>query len=102
MRMILSHVGWSDEIEKVRLADLEDRVDAELRKLGITRSGEGVAVGGTAPVVAVDPDEAAVIDGEPPTAAPGVQESKTDGRGLRLFVDVLAELRGRQNDDPQI
>jgi len=91
-----------DEIEKVRLADLEDRVDAELRKLGITRSGEGVAVGGTAPVVAVDPDEAAVIDGEPPTAAPGVQESKTDGRGLRLFVDVLAELRGRQNDDPQI
>jgi len=28
------------EIEKVRLADLEDRVDAELRKLGITCSGE--------------------------------------------------------------
>ena len=86
------------EIEKVRLADLEDRVDAELRKLGITRNGEGVTVGGAAPVVAVDHDEAAVIDGEPPAAALGVQESKTDGRGLRLFVDVLAELRGRQND----
>ena len=91
-----------DEIEKVRLADLEDRVDAELRKLGITRRGEGVAVGGAAPVVAVDPDEADVIDDEPPTAAPAVQASKTDGRGLRLFVDVLAELRAGQKDDPHI
>ena len=91
-----------DEIEKVRLADLEDRVDAELRKLGITRSGEGVTVGGAAPVVAVDHDEADVIDDEPPTAAPSVQASKTDGRGLRLFVDVLAELRAGQKDDPQI
>src|SRR5215470_9153913 len=62
-----------DEIEKVRLADLEDRVDAELRKLGITRRGEGVTVGGAAPVVAVDHDEADVIDEEPPTAAPSVQ-----------------------------
>ena len=44
-----------DEIEKVRLADLEDRVDAELRKLGITRSGEGVTVESAAPLVAVDP-----------------------------------------------
>jgi hypothetical protein len=46
------------EIEKVRFADLEDRVDAELRKLGITCSGEGVTVESAAPVVAVDPDEA--------------------------------------------
>src|SRR5215831_18542122 len=89
------------EVEKVRLADLEDRVDAELRKLGITRTAEGMTVESAAPVVAVDPDEAAVIDGEPEIAAV-VQENKTKGTGLRLFVDVLAELRGRQNEDPQI
>jgi len=89
------------EIEKVRLADLENRVDAELRKLGITRSGEGVTVESAAPVVAVDPDEAAIIDAEPEIAAV-VQENQTKGTGLRLFVDVLAELRGRQNDDPEI
>ena len=86
------------EVEKARMRDVDEMVEAELKKLGITRSSEGVTVGGAAPVVAVDPDEADVIDDEPPTAAPSVPASKTDGRGLRLFVDVLVELRGGQND----
>jgi hypothetical protein len=58
------------EVEKARMRDVEEMVEAELKKLGITRNSERVTVGGAAPVVAVDPDEAAVIDDEPPTAAP--------------------------------
>jgi hypothetical protein len=67
------------EVEKARMRDVEEMVEAELKKLGITRSGEGVTVGGAGLVVAVDHDEADVIDDEPPTAAPDVQ-------GARLMV----------------
>jgi hypothetical protein len=33
-------------------------------------------------------------------AGPVIQEDKTNGPGLSKFVDVLAELRGGQNNGP--
>ena len=91
-----------DLVRQARDHDVEILVEAELKKQGITRSGIEQDAGSVAPMIAVDHDEADVIDGEPVAAVPVVQESKTDGRGLRKFVDVLAELRGGQDDGPQI
>lgn len=54
------------------------------------------------PVIAVDHDEADIIKDGPAAAELVVPESKTDGPGLRKFVDVLTELRGGQNDGLQI
>ena len=90
-----------DLVRQARDRDVEILVEAELKKQGITRSGTDQDAGSVAPMIAVDHD-ADVVDGEPVAAVLVVQESKTDGRGLRQFVDVLAELRGGQDDGPQI
>jgi hypothetical protein len=86
-----------DLVRQARDHDVELLVEAELKKQGITRSGIDQDAGSVAPMIAVDHD-ADVVDGEPAAAVPVVQESKTDGRGLRQFVDVLAEFRGGQHD----
>jgi hypothetical protein len=82
------------EVRKARDQDVEVLVEAELKKRGITRSGVEQDTGSVAPIIAVDHDEADIIEDEPAAAEPVGPESKTDGRGLRNFVDVLAELRG--------
>ena len=45
-------------------------VEAELRRLGVTRSGEEEATESAAPVIAADQDEADIMDGEPATKEP--------------------------------
>jgi hypothetical protein len=87
-------------VEQARRQDVEMLVEAELKKHGITRSGEEQNGESVAPMVAVDYSEADVLDDQPAATVPAVQESKTGGRGLRKFVDVLAELGGDQNDGP--
>ena len=82
------------EVRKAREHDVELLVEAELKKHGITRSGIEQDAGSAAPMIAVDHDEADAVDGELAAAVPVVQESKPDGRDLRKFVHVLAELRG--------
>jgi len=91
-----------DLVRQARNHDVELLVEAELKKHGVTRGGIEQGVGSVAPMIAVDHDEADVIDRKSAAEVPVVQESKTDGRGLRKFVDVLAELRRGQNDGPQI
>ena len=76
------------EVRKARDHDVELLVEAELKKHGITRNGIEQDAGSVTPIIAVDHDEADVIDDEPAAAEPVVQENKTDGRGLRKFVDV--------------
>jgi hypothetical protein len=53
------------EIRKARWHDIDLAVEAELKKLGITRSGDEQQGERVAPVVAVDHDEADLFDGEP-------------------------------------
>jgi hypothetical protein len=91
-----------DLVRQARNQDVELLVEAELKKHGIARSGVEQDFESAAPMIAVDHDKVDLTDGEPATAVPVVQESKTDGPGLRKFVDVLTELRGGQNDGPQI
>ena len=91
-----------DLVEQARRHDVELLVEAELKKHGITRSGEEQNGEGVAPMVAVDYSEADVLDDEPAAVVPVVEERKTEGRGLRKFVGVLAELRSGQNDGQQI
>jgi hypothetical protein len=79
-----------DLVRKARDQDVELLVEAELKKHGVTRSGIGQDAGSVAPMIAIDHDEADVIDGEPAAPEPVVQENKTDGRRLRQFVDVVA------------
>ena len=91
-----------DLVRHARDQDVELLVEAELKKHGITRNGIEHEAWSVAPIIAVDHDEADIIEDEPAAAEPVGPESKTDGRGLRKFVDVLAELRRGQNDGPQI
>jgi hypothetical protein len=78
------------EVRKARDQDVELLVEAELKKHGVTRSGIEQDAGSVAPMIAIDHDEADVIDGEPAAPEPVVQENETDGRRLRQFVDVVA------------
>jgi hypothetical protein len=91
-----------DLVRQARDQDVELLVEAELKKHGITRNGIEQDAGSVAPIIAVDHDEADIIGDEPAAPEPVGPESKTDGHGLRNFVDVLAELRGGQNDGSQI
>jgi len=91
-----------DLVRQARDQDVELLVEAELKKHGITRNAIEQDAGSVAPIIAVDHDETDIIEDEPAAAEPVGPESKTDGRGLRNFVDVLAELRGGQDDGPQI
>lgn len=65
------------EVEKARMRDVDEMVEAELKKRGITRNGGEPMSESQAPVIAVDLDEADVIDGEPTNVALSIQESKT-------------------------
>lgn len=87
-----------DLVRQARDRDVEVLVEAELKKRGITRSvveQNGERVG---PIIAVDADEADVIDGEPVAEVATVPENKNNGRDLRKFVDVVADLRGGWGD----
>lgn len=91
-----------DLVKQARDQDVQLLVEAELKKRGITRDGIEQDAGSVTPVIAVDHDEADIIKDGPAAAELVVPESKTDGPGLRKFVDVLTELRGGQNDGLQI
>jgi hypothetical protein len=83
----------------VRMRDIDEMVDAELKKLGVTRSDDGQTLYNPAPVIAVDHDEADIVD-EKPATAPVIQETKRTR--LKRLVDVLADLRVGQSNGPQI
>jgi hypothetical protein len=89
-------------VHEARLKDIDVAVEAELKTRGFTRSGEEQKEESAVPVIAVDHDAPDVFDGEPAVAVPAVPDSKTNGSGLRKFVDVLAELHAGQKDGPQI
>jgi hypothetical protein len=91
-----------DLVHEARLKDIDVAVEAELKKRGIAPSGEDQTEESVVPAVVVDHDELDVFDGESADPVPVDHEIKTDNRGLRRFVDVLAELHGGQQDGPQI
>jgi hypothetical protein len=83
-----------DLVRQARNQDVEVLVEAELKKRGMTSSGVEQHSEHVGPIIAVDADEADVIDSEPAAVMPVVPEDKNNGRDLRKFVDVVADLRG--------